>query len=206
MPTPLRTSRIGSVYYQLLRDHLVDPVTRLGATPNQLSLLSLAAAMMVPIGFAVHPILGLIIMIISALIDSLDGVIARHTGMTSKWGQFLDAISDPISDACYLVGIWLLIWHHPSRLMAFFLLVTALVLMQTISFARVKAEAMSVDCPPEYLDRSMRVLFFLIWGLSTVVIYAGRPMVVWLGMVLYIALCIVTLFLRLQRIRRLLAD
>jgi len=201
MLTPLRTSRIGSAYYQALRDYLVDPVTRTGATPNQLSVLSTAVALVVPIGFAVHPIVGVQVMVISAVIDSLDGVMARHLGLSSKWGQFVDAVLDQVSDVCYLVGIWLLLWHHPSRLAAQFLLVAALLVMLLTGFVRAKAEALGVASPPEVLDRSLRVIFLIVWGLATVIVPGWRTLLVWLGLLAFITFCLTALFLRVQRIR-----
>lgn len=201
MPTPLRTSRIGSAYYQLLRDYLVEPVTRMGATPNQLSALSTAIALIVPIAFAVHPILGLLIMVLSAVVDSLDGVMARHLGLSSKWGQFVDALLDQITDVCYLVGIWLLLWHHPSRLTALFLLVCAMLAMQLAGFIRAKAESLGVAGQPEVLDRSLRVLFLLGWALATVIIPGWRSLLVWIGLIAFIGLCLATLFIRIRRVR-----
>ncbi|MBT8338414.1 MAG: CDP-alcohol phosphatidyltransferase family protein, partial [Desulfatitalea sp.] len=144
MAFSLRRSRLGDGYYKLLRDHLVDPVTRWGLTPNQLSGLSMAVALLVPIGFAVHPFLGTLLMVVSALADSLDGVMARHLGVSSLWGGFVDTVVDQVSDSCYLTGIWLLLWHQPHRLTAMAALVTALVLMLLIGFIRAKSEALRI--------------------------------------------------------------
>lgn len=48
------------------------------------------------------------LVVLSALVDGLDGAVAVLTGRSSRWGAVLDALCDRVSDAAYVVVLWLL--------------------------------------------------------------------------------------------------
>ena len=56
----------------------------------------LAAA--VPIGFFLHPVVGLLFMLISGFVDTLDGLLARRRNVASVFGAFLDSTLDRIPE------------------------------------------------------------------------------------------------------------
>ncbi len=43
----------------------------------------------------------------SGLLDSLDGAVAVLTDRATRWGAVLDSVVDRVSDALYLVALWL---------------------------------------------------------------------------------------------------
>jgi phosphatidylglycerophosphate synthase len=48
------------------------------------------------------------VVVIAGLLDNLDGAVAILTGRTSRWGFVLDSLADRLSDAAYLVALWML--------------------------------------------------------------------------------------------------
>jgi archaetidylinositol phosphate synthase len=95
------------------RDHLIhciDPASRafarLGLTPNQVTLLSLffgiAAGALFGLGYAVP---GAAALLISALLDFIDGGVARIRNRTSRFGAAIDWIVDKYVDGFVLIGI-----------------------------------------------------------------------------------------------------
>ncbi|MBT8339294.1 MAG: hypothetical protein HKP58_13800, partial [Desulfatitalea sp.] len=52
------------------------------------------------------------------------------------------------------------------------------------------------------MDRAARVLFFLVWGLLTVLLPSGRVAIVWVGITIFIAVCATTIVLRVLHIKR----
>ena len=48
------------------------------------------------------------VVVIAGLLDNLDGAVAILTGRTSRWGFVLDSLADRLSDAAYLVALWVL--------------------------------------------------------------------------------------------------
>src|ERR1700737_1656932 len=55
--------------------------------------------------------LGLLLLILSAVPDLLDGAVAKATGSASVRGAFFDSVSDRVTDALILGGI---AWHLAS--------------------------------------------------------------------------------------------
>jgi CDP-diacylglycerol--glycerol-3-phosphate 3-phosphatidyltransferase len=53
------------------------------------------------------PLLAVLVVIASGLLDNLDGCVAVLTGRASRWGYVLDSLADRVCDALYLVALWL---------------------------------------------------------------------------------------------------
>jgi archaetidylinositol phosphate synthase len=98
-----------------LRPRLVgylEPVagafSRAGITPNQISLLSLLFGILCAYFFATGMFpLGSLMLIISAVLDLVDGSVARMTSRTTRFGAVFDWIVDKYVDALVLLGIGL---------------------------------------------------------------------------------------------------
>jgi phosphatidylglycerophosphate synthase len=48
------------------------------------------------------------VVVLSGLVDNLDGAVAVLTDRASRWGYVLDSVVDRLSDACYVLVLWLL--------------------------------------------------------------------------------------------------
>jgi len=74
--------------------------------PNVYTLGGLALAWLTPISsYFGHHFLAIIIIIISSIIDALDGAVARVTGKVTRMGEFLDSVSDRLSDTAYFLAL-----------------------------------------------------------------------------------------------------
>lgn len=202
MATSLRTSFIGTAYYKALERHLAAPLQRSGLTPNQLTVAGVTVAGVVPLGFALHPIVGLLLMLASALADSLDGLMARRQNRASPFGAFLDSSLDRLSDFFYLAGFWVLLWPQPRRFAATLLMFAALLLTLMISYVKARAEALGAECQVGIMDRAVRVLYLIGWALLIVVLPGRMAAIVWTGFVIYIGLTLFTVVQRISHIRR----
>ena len=54
------------------------------------------------------PLLAVLVVVLSGLLDNVDGCVAVVTGRESRWGYVLDSLADRVCDALYLVALWLL--------------------------------------------------------------------------------------------------
>jgi phosphatidylglycerophosphate synthase len=54
------------------------------------------------------PLAAAVVVVVAGLLDNLDGAVAILAGRTSRWGFVLDSLADRLSDAAYLVALWLL--------------------------------------------------------------------------------------------------
>ncbi|MDD3406553.1 MAG: CDP-alcohol phosphatidyltransferase family protein [Methanomicrobium sp.] len=81
---------------------------RLGFTPNMISVMSLIAGLITAyLFFTRNFALGAVFLLISAVLDLVDGTVARKTGRESKFGAVFDWIVDKYVDSLVLLGIGL---------------------------------------------------------------------------------------------------
>lgn len=121
--------------------------------PNIVTFTGLALALAVPISAWLYGIPGAIIMIVvSAALDAIDGEIARISGRVSARGAFLDSLCDRISDLSYLLAFILL---GLDPLLVYIAAGSSLM----ISYARARAESLGIRVSGVGLmERGERVL------------------------------------------------
>lgn len=85
---------------------LSQVMARLGATPNQISLLSFMAALASALSFAAGiPFWGGVMAQLSSILDGCDGEVARIRGLESRFGAYLDSLLDRYGDVAILLGM-----------------------------------------------------------------------------------------------------
>lgn len=147
-------------------DRGVSPVgaalRRTGISPDALTVLGLVLS--VPAAVAIGSgrlLLGLALVILSALPDLLDGAVAKATGRTSVRGAFFDSVSDRVTDGIILGGIaWYVQsrYHGHAALLPFALLgVSAL-----ISYERAKAESLGLQAKGGLMERAERTILICV--------------------------------------------
>ena len=88
------TERIASIFI------------RLGVTPNQVSMLSLLFGFSCALAFAGrHFVAGSLLLFVSAILDLVDGNVARKNHTESRFGAVFDWIADKYVDAAVILGI-----------------------------------------------------------------------------------------------------
>lgn len=95
---------------------VVDPFVSLFHTyrvsPNTLSFLSLLCAAFAGIAYVLSGfnllllVAALMFVILNAFLDSIDGALARKSGIASKYGDFLDHVIDRYADVFIICGIF----------------------------------------------------------------------------------------------------
>lgn len=89
---------------------LARPLVRIGASPNAVTTLGLALA-----GAGVAAawaggrwwILAGLLVLVSGLVDNLDGAVAVMTSSSSRWGYVYDSVVDRVADLGFLLAFWL---------------------------------------------------------------------------------------------------
>ena len=138
----------------------VKPLASLGVTPNQLTVLGLLVSLFAALNFLTWQInkerllAGSIFILVSGIIDAIDGVLARSTGKVTKFGGFFDSVTDRYSDAAVLSGIILGELCNP------FIGLATLVGTLMVSYTRSRAEAEGVKMAGVGLaERAERMIF-----------------------------------------------
>jgi CDP-diacylglycerol---glycerol-3-phosphate 3-phosphatidyltransferase len=185
---------------------LLSPVAQLAASlklsPNVSSWagLILGISSGITAGLGAVPLAGGLI-IISALFDMLDGMLARSQGLASEAGEVLDAAVDRYAEFFFLTGLCLYYRHEPWAMV---LVQAALLGSMLVSYSQAKAEAMRVDIPRGWMRRAERATYLgsgaFLSPIVTVWFEAGDPMP--LHYPLLFAAMLVAVFANATAIRR----
>ena len=174
-------------------------------TPNQVSwtslLLGIVAGTCLAFG---HFGSGAVFAAISALLDSLDGMIARATGKASDAGEVLDAAVDRYAEFFFLGG--LVVYYHEIPVLMILTLL-ALIGSFMVSYSSAKAEALQVAVPKGSMRRPERAVYLIIGAaLSPVTIpwlEATRELPVPIGHPMVVALCLISVLANISAVERL---
>lgn len=108
-----------------------------------------------------------LITIVAALLDTIDGAVAKAQGRVTKFGAFLDSTTDRLSDAlCFVPIAWLYgvrpdTAAHDEPWVAAVALV-ALVASFLVSYIKARAEALGFDCKVGIAERAERLILVII--------------------------------------------
>lgn len=143
----------------------LQPLSRVcisvGITPNQISWTSLVLGGIAGSCLAYGRFgTAALIAAISALLDSLDGMVARATGHASEGGEILDAAIDRYVEFFFLGG---LVLYYQDTTILQVLSLLALMGSFMVSYSTAKAEAMQLPPPPGIMRRPERA-FYLVLG------------------------------------------
>ncbi len=141
---------MGDIYNGYISKHInrkiSDPIAQLLAktklTPNQITWAALGIAALACISFIYgYNIIGGLLIQLTAIVDGIDGGLARIKGMVSKFGGFLDSVTDRYADVLIVLG--LILWSsanesYPGIWLVGFL---AIVGSMCISYTRARIDA-----------------------------------------------------------------
>ncbi len=147
-------------------DKAVKPLGQLlrrtGLTPDHLTVAGLALG--VGAAFAIgsgRRLLGLVLVVLAALPDLLDGALAKASGAASQRGAFFDSTVDRITDAVLFGGVaWYLASEESPHMSLLPFAVMAL--SSIISYQRAKAESLGLDAKGGLMERAERVVLLCI--------------------------------------------
>lgn len=197
----LRTSIFGASYLRLIENHLLPHIVKRGISANQVTLWGAALAALVPVAFWFKPSLGLLLIILSGIADSLDGLVARKLKQVSEYGTFLDSSLDRVSDFFYLLGIWSVCWRIPGRGLSTPVLIIALLLTVMISYTKARAEGLGIQCRVGFMDRGLRVVYLIVWCGFIVFVPSQIQITLWAGLIVYCGLTLLTVLQRISHVR-----
>lgn len=128
-------------------------------TPNQISWASLVFGILAGCCLAFgHFGFGAAFATISSFLDSLDGMVARMTGVASDAGEVLDAAADRYVEFFFLGGLAVYYREVPGLLI---LALIALMGSFMVSYSTAKAEALQVSPPKGSMRRPERAVYLI---------------------------------------------
>ncbi len=118
----------GRKYVSPLIKGVAKVFLKMGWKPNHVTVLGFVVGLL-PIICLIYqqPILGVVLLWLSGLLDAVDGAMARISGLTSLWGAFMDICFDRIVEVGVLLTLGYL--NTGSRFSIMVLLTTILLSM-----------------------------------------------------------------------------
>lgn len=163
---------------------IMQPMARLGVTPNTLTviglLLSILTAVVIAQGFLLA---GGLLVLFAGIFDMFDGAMARVRNAATTFGAFFDSTLDRYSESIILSGVLFYALQRPDLQDAFWpfahtqlwmiaMIYIAVVGSLMISYAKARAEGLGLECKTGLLARPERVILLALGLLSGTVMWA----------------------------------
>jgi phosphatidylglycerophosphate synthase len=135
---------------------VAGPLARLGINPSYITLFGLGFSLLAGILYATDKLIfAALALAFSAVLDVIDGAVARLSGKITAFGGFLDSMSDRYSDSIVLIGIALYLSGH--YLLIFIVIVGTLM----VSYTRARSEMEIEQCDVGFGERAERLIIII---------------------------------------------
>jgi CDP-diacylglycerol--glycerol-3-phosphate 3-phosphatidyltransferase len=157
-------NRFARAFFTKLLTPLARLFLRLGIRPDVVTVVGTLGVCVGALGF--YPrhqfFWGTMIISVFALSDTLDGIMARSSGRSSKWGAYLDSTLDRVADSAIFGG--LVLWYAGGGDTPYLaaLALGCLILGSVVSYAKARAEGLGMTANVGIAERAERVVTVLI--------------------------------------------
>lgn len=131
-------------------------------TPNQITIVGSIGTVGVSLVFFTRGnfFWGTMALLLFIFSDLVDGTMARLSGMSSRWGAFLDSTADRVVDAALIgsVTYYLYVEQDPLQVVAWFALAGGFL----VSYVKARAEAAGFRCDGGFAERPERTIILLV--------------------------------------------
>jgi CDP-diacylglycerol--glycerol-3-phosphate 3-phosphatidyltransferase len=147
-------------------ERVVKPVgeqlRRTKLSPDHLTLIGLVVACGAAVAIGLGALrLGLLLVVLAALPDLLDGALAKASNQSSQRGAFFDSTIDRVTDAVLLGGVaWFLASQRGAH--AAVLPFAVMAVSSLISYQRAKAEALGLSAKGGLMERAERIILLCV--------------------------------------------
>ncbi len=194
----------GRSITQVLFTPVAKVLARMGVTPNMVTYASAVVVAGLSFGLLARGYLALggILLGIVLFADSIDGILARMTGASSKYGAFLDSTMDRITDGIVFGSLlWWAIVGLPDGAIRTVTVISGIICMVAIGvvpYARSRAENFGVIAKVGIAERTDRLIIALVgagftdFGLPEVLFPIGMTWVAFASCVTVVQRMVVT--------------
>jgi CDP-diacylglycerol--glycerol-3-phosphate 3-phosphatidyltransferase len=143
---------------------------------------------------------GTIVITVFVFSDTVDGVMARMSGRSGKWGAYLDSTLDRVGDSAIFGGLVLWYAGRGDDFLMAGLALACLILGSVVSYAKARAEGLGFTANVGIAERADRLVAVLV---VTGLVGLGLPEVVLTIVLALLAVAsLVTVFQRMLLVRR----
>ena len=143
---------------------------------------------------------GTVVITLFVFSDTIDGVMARMSGRSGKWGAYLDSTLDRVGDSAIFGGLVLWYAGRGDNFVMAGLALACLILGSVVSYAKARAEGLGFTANVGIAERADRLVAVLA---VTGLVGLGLPEVVLSVVLALLAVAsLVTVFQRMLLVRR----
>jgi phosphatidylglycerophosphate synthase len=142
---------------------------RIPVSPNALSITGFIITLFACYRLSFDLLTGGIFILVGALFDVLDGVVARTQNKMTRFGAFLDSVLDRYSDAFILLALAYNL-ENGSHTVGVILSLGTLLGAFLISYSRARAEGIGEECKNGLMERPERIILISLGALTGFVI------------------------------------
>lgn len=157
-------NRYARAFFTKLFTPLASLLLRLGVSPDVVTVVGTVGVCFGALAF--YPrgqfLVGTLVITAFVFSDTVDGVMARKAGRSSKWGAYLDSTLDRVADAAIFGG--LVLWYAGDGDKAYMaaLALACLILGMVVSYARARAEGLGMTANVGIAERAERLVAVLV--------------------------------------------
>jgi CDP-diacylglycerol--glycerol-3-phosphate 3-phosphatidyltransferase len=174
----LITKPVERVFYTVTRP-IVDGLIRWGIQPNTITTVGTLLVVASAVAFgAGQARLGGALYLVSGIVDTLDGAVARARGQVTRFGAFYDSTLDRVGDGATFMGIAVFyLLAAPGtvahRELAIIICMVAIIASLLVSYARARAEGLGIDCKVGLVQRAERIVGLLLFWIVAILALAS---------------------------------
>ena len=195
-------NRFARAFVAKLFTPLARLFLKLGLSPDVVTIVGTIGVCVGALGF--YPrhefFWGSILVSVFAFSDTIDGVMARLSDRSSKWGAYLDSTLDRVGDSAVFGG--LVLWYAGDGGTPYLaaLALACLILGSVVSYSKARAEGLGMTANVGIAERADRLVAVLI---ATGLVGLGVPEVLLTVVLSLLALAsLVTVIQRMLEVRR----
>jgi CDP-diacylglycerol--glycerol-3-phosphate 3-phosphatidyltransferase len=167
--------------------------------PNTITTVGTALVLASAVFFGVGYVrMGGLFLLLSGIVDTIDGQVARNGAMVTRFGAFYDSTLDRIGDGATFAGVGTYLLMAPDvawRELSVVACMVGIIASLVVSYARARAEGLGLDCKVGIAQRAERILLL---GIPPLLFGAG-PGGIYLQ-VIVVLLTVLALITIVQRI------
>ncbi|GGL23372.1 phosphatidylinositol phosphate synthase [Phycicoccus endophyticus] len=157
-------NRYARAFFTKLLTPVAAFLVRLGVSPDVVTVIGTIGVAAGALAF--YPrgefLVGTLVVTAFVFSDTVDGIMARRTGRSSRWGAYLDSTLDRVGDAAIFGG--LVLWYSGDGGNAYMaaLALACLILGSVVSYAKARAEGLGMTANVGIAERADRLVAVLV--------------------------------------------
>jgi CDP-diacylglycerol--glycerol-3-phosphate 3-phosphatidyltransferase len=185
---------------------LLSPIAhlflRLGISPDVVTVVGTVGVSVGALAFFPRGELWIGVLVITAFVfsDTVDGIMARESGRSTKWGAYLDSTLDRVGDAAIFGGLVLYFAGPGDNQPLAGLALACLILGSVVSYARARAEGLGYTADVGIAERADRLVATLVTAFFADVF--NLPILLGIVLALLAIASFVTVLQRMLTVRR----